>query len=164
MVSLQPSYDDSSLAFDAGLTGAWISTEDGTRLDIEEAEWRSYKLMLHDGPKITTVTAHLTHAGTRDLLDVMPLAGVDLPPMTLPVHGIFVIHRDGDRLSTQAIDFDALRARVRRHAAPIAMSLDERDDVVITAPVDALRQWLSIEGPGGPPLVTPIAWTRAQAG
>jgi hypothetical protein len=163
-VSLQPAYDDSSITWDPTLVGTWKNEDDETALDIEAAEWHSYKVVVHSAHDTFTLTGHLTQAGDRTLLDVMPHAGVDSAALLLPVHAVFRVEHAGDGLDVAALDYDQLRLRVVNGDFSIGV-LDERKNVVITGDTAQFRAWLKQTGAKGPVFAEPVHLTRAaQAG
>jgi len=163
VVSLQPAYDDSSLTWDPTLVGTWKTDEDETALDIEAAEWHSYKVVLHSAHDTFTLTGHLTQVGDRTLLDLMPQAGVDAAALLLPVHAVFRVERTADGLTIAALDYDQLRQRVLKGDLPNAV-IDERKNVVLTGDTSQFRAWLKEPGGKGPAFAEPVHLTRAQAG
>jgi len=163
VVSLQPAYDDSSLTWDPTLVGTWKNDEDETALDIEAAEWHSYKVVLHSAHDTFTLTGHLTQVGDRTLLDLMPQAGVDSAALLLPVHAVFRVEHAADGLTIAALDYDQLRQRVLKGDLPNAV-IDERKNVVLTGDTSQFRAWLKLPGSKGPVFAEPVHLTRAQAG
>jgi hypothetical protein len=164
VVSLQPAYDDSSITWDPTLVGSWKNDDDETAVDIEAAEWHSYKVSLHSAHDTFTLTGHLTQLGDRTLLDLMPQAGVDSAALLLPVHAVFRIEHTSDGLSIAALDYDQLRERVLKGDLPHAV-IDERKNVVFTGDSSQFRAWLMQPGSKGPVFAEPVHLTRAaQAG
>jgi len=164
VVSLQPAYDDNSITWDPTLVGSWKNDDDETALDIEAAEWHSYKVILHSARDTVTLTGHLTQLGDRTLLDLMPHAGVDSAALLLPVHAVFRIEHVEDGLSISALDYDQLGQRVLKGDLPHAV-IDERKNVVFTGDPSQFRAWLMQPGSKGPVFAEPVHLTRAaQAG
>jgi hypothetical protein len=147
VVTLHPVYDDGTIEFDDGLVGTWKSDEDDTTVRIERGEWRSYRLTVQTPRDSTSLSAHLTRVGDQQLLDVMPVTGIDLATLSIAVHGVFRVSRDGDALAVSPIDYEAAR-----HALPgglgIPAVMDGRQNVVITAGTPDVRRWLAKRSAG----------------
>jgi hypothetical protein len=139
-VSLQPVYEPGTIAFDPALLGTWASDEDGVTLAIERGEWHSYHLAFTDRDSTIRLSARLTRVGDLQLLDVTPLDGTDIPPLLLPVHGIFRVTLEGDTLSVSNLDYDYFLAVAAHGEAGFA--IDGRKNVVITLQTLELRRWL----------------------
>jgi hypothetical protein len=164
VVSLHPAYDDGTIEYDQGLLGTWKSEDDDAMVDVQPAEWRSYRITMRDGRSTTIVTGHLTRVGTRLLLDLMPQAGVDLTALTLPIHTFLEVTREGDTVSVAAVDYEALRARVTRHDPGISAVLDDRQNIVVSLDTVALRRWLSPATRSAPAFVAPTRLVRVAEG
>jgi hypothetical protein len=162
-VTLHPAYDDASIEFDEGLVGTWRSEDEDATVRIERAEWRSYRIALETPRYSTTLSAHLTRIGDAPLLDVMPETGVDLSTLTIAVHGLFRIARDGDALSVTPLDYEAAR-RALPGGLGIPAVLDERQNVVITGATSDLRRWLAPHGRGQSFFGAGSVLRRVQAG
>jgi len=114
---------------------------------FERGEWRSYRVTLETPRYSASLSAHLTRIDDMLVLDVMPAAGIDLATLSIAVHGLFLVARDGDALTVSPIDYEAAR-----HALPkklgIPAAMDERQNVVITASTPEIRRWLERKGAG----------------
>jgi hypothetical protein len=94
-------------------------------------------------PKSTaTLSGHLTRVGSMDVLDLMPVTGIDLATLSIAVHVIVRLQRDGDALTAAAMDYEAARLAIPRPFG-IPAVLDDRQNVVITSSTAELRQMLS---------------------
>ena len=60
VLSLNPAYDDESLAWDGRLVGNWEDTDDRASLTIERGEWRSYKVHYVHPIETGDLTGYLT--------------------------------------------------------------------------------------------------------
>jgi len=163
VVSLHPAYDDSSIQFDDGLIGAWKSDDEDTTVEFEAGEWRSYRVTLTTPRSTATMSAHLTKIGSMDLLDLMPATGIDLATLSIAVHVIVRIHRDGDALTASAMDYEAARRAVPKPFG-IEAVMDERQNVVITTSTAELRRVLSGQAPGAAIFGAASTLRRVQAG
>lgn len=142
VVSLHPAYDAETIAFEPALVGDWISEDDHARLTIERGEWHSYHVTLDEDGDVTRVSARLTRVGDLQLLDVEPLDGTELPPLQLAVHTVYRVAVDADTLTLAALDYDRFFAMARDANPAMNLVLDERKNVVITAPTGEYRHWL----------------------
>jgi hypothetical protein len=163
VVSLHPASDDSSIQFDGGLVGSWKSEDEETTVQVEAAEWRSYKVTMATPKSTVTLSGHLTKIGSMDVLDLMPATGIDLATLSIAVHVIVRVHREGDVLTASAMDYEAARrAMPRPFGIPAVM--DDRENVVITASTAQLRRLLSRETPGMDVFGAASILRRVQAG
>lgn len=143
MLSLQPAYDDLSIAWEEGLVGRWKAVEDNVEVTIERGEWRSYRVHYKHPVEESEFTAHLTAVGDTYYLDLMPLRGLEHAAALIPAHIILRLTRDGERWQVAAIDYDRARAALARDArGKVPSALDERHNVVLTMATPDLRQWL----------------------
>ena len=143
VVALHPVYDPDSIAFDPALAGTWTSDEDNLSVTFERAEWHSYHLVLDDGGKITRLSARLTRLGDEMLLlDLTPLDGADVPALTLPVHLIFKVTLAADALTISALNYDHFFGLAKAGPSGVGLTIDGRQNAVITAPTAELRGWL----------------------
>jgi hypothetical protein len=163
VVSLHPAYDDASIQYDEGLIGAWKSDDEDTTVQVAAGEWRSYHVTLATPLDTTTLTAHLTRIDGMDVLDLMPATGVDLTTLSIAVHVIVRLKRDGDVLSVSVIDYESARRAIPKPFGLPAV-IDERQNVVITAGTEALRRELAREVPGRSIFGPASTLHRVQAG
>jgi hypothetical protein len=163
VVTLHPAYDDSSIQFDQGLVGSWKSDDEDTTVQFAQAEWRSYRVTLATPRYTAILSGHLTRVGGMDVLDLMPATGIDLATLSIAVHAIVRVRRDGDALTVSTIDYEIARKGLPKGFG-IAAAIDERQNVVVTAGTSDLRAWLA--RPGGNGVVFGAASTlrRVQAG
>jgi len=164
VVTLHPAYDDASIEFDDRLVGTWTSDDDDTTVRFERGEWRSYRVTVETPRYSTSLSAHLTRVGEVRVLDVMPVTGVDLATLTIAVHGLFRLARDGDMLTVAPIDYEAARDALPKKAFGIPAVMDDRQNVVITASTPEVRRWLQRTGPGEAPFGAASTLRRVQAG
>ena len=143
VISLQPAYDDQSVAWDDGLIGEWRDTEDNVVVTIARGEWRSYRVHYKHPVEEADFTGHLTVIGDTHFLDLMPAKGLDYGAVLIPAHLVVKISRDGNQVQAWSLDYDALRASLKagRLARSIA-TFDQRQNLVLTPSTAALREWL----------------------
>jgi len=163
VVSLQPAYDDASITFDDALLGRWTNVEDRTTVVIDRAEWRSYKIVYADRSATFTFHGNLTAIGSASFLDLTQARGSDPGPYLVPVHGIYRVTVKGETLTAWALDYGWYsRAMAARGGSGLSLSLDDRRNVTIASPTDALRAWLA-RAPDEA-FATPATYTRGSAG
>lgn len=144
MVALHPVYDPDSIAFEPALVGAWTSDEDNLTVTFDRAEWHSYHLVLDDSGKITRLSARLTRlADDVLLLDLTPLDGTDVPELTLPVHMILRATVAADALTIAPLNYDRFSAMAKGGSLGLGLTIDGRQNAVITATTPELRAWLA---------------------
>lgn len=144
VVSLQPAYDDESIAFDEALVGRWENADDRTSVTIERAEWRSYKLTYTDRTATWILHGNLTRVDAALYLDVTQPRGSDPGPYLVPVHGIYRVAVEGDTLTARALDYEWFNAAMTaKTLGRLAAAMDDRRNVALTAHTDDLRTWLA---------------------
>jgi len=154
VLSLQPAYDNDSVIFDEALVGQWANAEDDTSAVIERAEWRSYKIAYTDRFATRLFNGNLTKAGASTLLDLTEVRGADAGPYLVPVHGVFKVVITSETLTVADLDYNwFLRALTKKLAGRPAAAVDDRRNVILTAPTSDLRRWLAgapVEAFGAP--------------
>jgi phosphatidylcholine synthase len=143
VVSLQPAYDAESVVFDEALVGVWDDDGDGYKAIIERGEWRSYKVTFTDRFSTRSFQGNLTKLAGTSCLDVTEMRGTDPGPYLVPVHGIVRLTLAGDTLTAALLDYDWFkRAMTARSLGRLTAAMDDRRNVVVTAPTSELRRWL----------------------
>jgi hypothetical protein len=143
VLSLQPVYDDRSIAWDEALLGEWRDEEDNVEVTVERGEWRSYRIRYKRPADEGEFTAHLTAVDDTYYLDLMPLRGQDHGPVLIPGHLVLRLMRDDEGWQVEAIDYDRARARLMQGSKNgLAAALDQRQNVVRTGGTSELRRWL----------------------
>ena len=144
VLALQPAYDAESVAFDETLVGQWENGDDGSKAVVERGEWRSYKISYTDRFATRTFQSNVTKIGAALFLDLTELRGVDPGPYLVPVHGVFRIAVGGDTLTAAALDYAwFMRAMPQKTLATLALAVDDRRNIVMTAPTSDIRRWLA---------------------
>ena len=77
VLSVNPAYDDNTLAWDPDLIGQWDDAEDKASIAIERGEWRWYRARYRRPIETGELTGSLTIVGNERFLDVMPARGLD---------------------------------------------------------------------------------------
>ena len=143
VLSLQPVYDDDWIAWDPGLIGTWYDADDKVTLQIDAAEWRSYKLHYDHPSEKGDLTAYLTTIGDEHYLDVAPLRGEDHGSFLVPVHAVLGIALDGDELTLTPLAYDWFADRLRARLTPGVPSVfDQKQNALMIVPTARLRTWL----------------------
>lgn len=144
VLSLQPVYDDSSIAFDEALIGQWENAEDQTSATIEQAQWRSYKVTYTDRSATRTFQGNLTKIAVAHYLDLTEVRGNDFGPYLVPVHGLIRVTLSGDTLTAADLDYGwFFKAMTLKTLGRLRVSTDDRRNVVIASPTSDLRRWLT---------------------
>ena len=144
VLALQPAYDSESVVFDEALIGRWENADDGAKAAIERGEWRSYKVTYTDRFSTRTFQSNLTKISTATVLDLTEMRGVDPGPYLVPVHGVFRIRVSGDTLTASPLDYVwFMRAMTKKTLRRLAVAVDDRRNIVMTAPTSEIRRWLA---------------------
>jgi hypothetical protein len=141
VVSLQPVYSDDAIVFEEGLVGRWENPDDRTSVSIERGEWRAYKVVYTERSKEIAFQGNLTRIGEALFLDLTQARGVDEGPYLVPVHGIYRVELEGDKLCASALDYEWFtRAMALKK---VTAALDSRRNVTLAASTTQLREWLA---------------------
>jgi hypothetical protein len=161
VLSLQPVYQDDSIAWDDRLLGTWRDREDNVEVVIERAEWRSYRIRYTHPIESSEFTAYLTAIGNEYFMDLMPARGHDYGAVLVPAHLVVRLRRDGDRLLVAPLDFDRFAEDLKagRPAAGAAAAFDQKQNVILTGSTKELREWL--RSTGGKTLSAEAVFERA---
>jgi hypothetical protein len=152
VLDLHPAYDDESIGFNPALIGYWEDPDDRVSLQIERAEWRSYRIHYVHPIDTGDVTAYMTAVDDVRYLDVMPARGQDRGPFLVPVHAVLRVQLDQDRLELTPLSFDWFfdGRRNGTRVPGLNVVLDERENILIASPAAELRAWLRRQAPDGP--------------
>lgn len=144
VLTLHPAYNDDSMGWDPSLIGTWHSPDDNASLEIERGEWKSYKIRYVHPIETGELTGYLTAIGDDRYLDVMPARGEDRGAFMVPVHAVLRVRAAGDRLELTPLSFDWFSDRVKagKPVAGLSAAIDQKDNVLVTSRVAALRNWL----------------------
>jgi hypothetical protein len=164
VVSLQPAYDDETIAWDPDLLGAWVDADDKVTMEVERSEWKSYRITYVHPIETATVTGHLTLAGDARYLDVMPARGEDRGSFLVPVHAILLVRLEDDRLELTPLSYDwfADRLRARQPIAGLSAVKDQKENALIVSPTARLRGWLRGLSETGPMFGASAVFTRKK--
>lgn len=164
VLSLNPSYDDDSIAWEPDLIGSWQDAEDNASLEIERGEWRSYNVHYVHPIEAGDLTGYLTAIGDERYLDLMPMRGEDRGSFLIPVHGILRLRLQGDTLELTPLAYDWFVDRLRdaRGISGLRVSLDQKENALVVSPTARFRTWLRGLDPAGPVYGAPATFTRAH--
>jgi hypothetical protein len=166
VLSVNPVYDDKTIAWEPNLVGQWIDEDDKASLQIESSEWRSYKIHYVYPIETGDLTGYLTGLGNERFLDVTPARGADRGSFLLPLHAILHVRLDEDRLELTPLAYDwfADKLRAGKPIASLNATLDQKDNVLLVTPVDRLRDWLRVQSVDGAMFGASATFTRKPAG
>jgi hypothetical protein len=144
VVSLQPVYNDAAIVFEEGLIGQWENVDDRTSATIDRAEWRAYKIIYIERSSTIQFQGNLTRIGDTLFFDLTQARGVDEGPYLIPVHGVYRVELEGDKLCASALDYEWFtRAMTLKKPGLPTAALDGRRNVTLAAPTTRLREWLA---------------------
>lgn len=124
--------------------------EGKTRIRVDRAEWKSYKLTYSSPSGPVVLTGFLTRVGEGPVFDLT--LGRPLDPVTLfiPAHVAVRVQVRGDTLTVAGLDDDwFLHESEQGRPTRLRPSLDSRTNVVLTADTAALRAWLAAQARDG---------------
>ena len=75
-------------------------------MEVERAEWKSYRIHYVHPIETGDLTAYLTSVGDERYLDLMPARGTDRGSFLIPVHGVLRVRVDADRLELTPLSYD----------------------------------------------------------
>ena len=162
VLSLNPVYDDESLVWEPGLVGTWQNSEDNASVEVQQGEWRSYRIRYVYPVETGELTGYLTSIGKERYLDVMSVRGQDPGSFLIPVHAIFRVRLEGDRLELAALSYDWFveRLHAARPVPGLSVVQDQKENALIVSPTRRLRTWLRGQGATAPVFGAPATFTR----
>jgi hypothetical protein len=164
VLSLNPAYDDETIAWDSTLLGTWVDADDRSSIEIERGDWKSYRVRYVHPVETGVLTAYLTIVGDRKFLDVVPLKGEDRGSFVIPAHAILCVDLTGDRLELTPLSYDWFSDRIRADQAisGLEVVLDQKENALIVSTSGAFRAWLRPLPPDGPMFGAPATFTRKR--
>ena len=165
VVSVNPAYDDTTIAWEPNLVGNWVDDDDRASLQIERSEWKSYKIHYVHPIEAGDLTGYLTAVGNERFLDVTPARGADRGSFLLPLHAILHVRLEKDRLELTPLAYDWFvdQMRAGKQIAGLNATLDRKDNALLVAPVDRLRDWLRVQSVDGPAFGASATFVRKPA-
>lgn len=164
VLSVHPAYDRDSLAWEPALVGQWQAADDRSSMQVEVGEWKSYKIHYVHPTETGDVTGYLTTLGADRILDVMPARGEDRGAFLLPVHAVFRIRLDGDRLELTPLAYDWFVDRLRAggRVPGLTVALDQKENALIGSPTEKLRAWMGRQPSDGRMFGAPAVFARSR--
>lgn len=152
VLTVNPAYDGDSLTWEPALVGQWHDADDRSTIQIESGEWKSYRIHYVHPTETGDVTGYLTTLGDWRVLDVMPARGEDRGAFLVPVHAVFRIKLDGDRLELTPLSFDWFfdRMKMKTGVPGLTVVMDEKENALIGSPTEKLRAWMLRQPADGP--------------
>jgi hypothetical protein len=160
VLALQPAYDAESVVFDETLLGFWENATDGAMASIERGEWRSYKITYTDRSATRPFQGNLTRIGTTAFLDLTEMRGADPGPFLVPLHGVMRLAIEPDGLAVSLLDYAWFGRLLQQKSLGLALALDDRRNIVMTASTGEIRRWLT-RAPDGA-FSAPMMFSRAR--
>ena len=162
VLSLNPAYDEATIAWEPRLVGAWQSPDDRSSIRIERGEWQSYRVHYEHPIETGDVTAYLTLVGNDRYLDVMPARGHDYGSFLIPAHAILRVILDEDRLELTPLSYDWFSDRLRAGGpiAGLAATFDQKENALIVSPTSKVRDWLRTQTAAAPTFGAPASFVR----
>jgi hypothetical protein len=104
-------------------------------MEVERAEWKSYRIHYVHPIETGDLTAYLTSVGDERYLDLMPARGTDRGSFLIFVHGVLRVRVDADRLEPTPLSYDWFADRLRRNLpiAGLAVALDQKENALIVS-------------------------------
>lgn len=144
-MSIHPGYTDDDLVFDQSLLGTWGENENDLMI-FESLDDRAYTLTFREDSKTAKFEAHLIELLGVRLLDLIPS---DLPAEInetyqahlLPLHSLFRVTIENDRLQLHPLDYDRLKDELAAEPALVEFTL-AYDNVILTSDTERLREFL----------------------
>ena len=113
VLSVNPGFDETTIAWEPSLIGHWVDADDNATLQIERGEWKSYRIHYIHPIETGDLTGYLTAIGNERYLDVMPARGEDRGSFLLPLHAILHLRLDGDRLELTPLAYEWFNEHLR---------------------------------------------------
>lgn len=163
VVGLHPFYEEGTIEFDEALLGAWQSVENQDSVRVERGPWRSYRITSSGADREETYVGYLTRVGGLRLLDLVWCTEPEDTPLTSRVHLPVRVQLLGDALALAPLDYDWFRGEMDRgRLGALHPTLDEQENVLLTAPTAAVRAWLASHA--AERYDDPLRYTRRPAG
>jgi len=147
--SLNSIYSKETLTFDSGLIGTWYSEGDDSEMwTFEEVGDNEYSLIgkFADNEKMQEAyfQAFLCKLGDEVFLDILPKEPHTMPDIyqmhLVPVHSFLRLHREGDILLTESVDYNIFKKVVGQQKANLEYTtLDDR--ILVTAPTEEIQRF-----------------------
>ena len=162
VLSVNPAYEQKSIAWDPDLVGKWHNADDNVSMEIQRGEWQSYRVLYEHPIEKGALTAYLTLIDGTRYLDVMPVRGADRGSFLIPVHAVVRVRLEDDKLEVTPLSYDWFFDRVRggRAVPALTTAFDQKENVLIMSPAAQLRTWLRAQPADGPMFGASATFTR----
>ena len=152
--SMHPIYTEQTLTYDPAFLGTWRD-DDGTTVEVAASDGndepdavKSYRVAVTGRDnKTARLVGHLAKVGDLLVADLTVGDEEGLPDSDVyrahlfPLHTFWVVRRDGEKLAVRTIEHDWMKKFVEADPGAIA-HYKSRDDVILTAPPEALQKFL----------------------
>jgi hypothetical protein len=165
VLTVHPSHTRETQVWEPALLGEWHSPDDNSSVTIRAGEWQSFDLDYAHPVEKGRLTGYLFTIGDALYLDVMPARGEDRGSFLLPLHAVFRIRVEPDRLELVALSYDWFFDRLKKKA-PISgldVVLDEKENALIVSPPAALRSWIKRQPAEGLAFSPPAVFVRKKS-
>ena len=151
VLSVNPAYDDTTIAWDSNLIGYWVDADDKASIQVERSEWKSYRIHYVHPIETGDLTGYLTAVGNERYLDVTPARGADRGSFLLPLHAILHVRLEDDKLELTPLAYDWFADQLRAGKAipGLNATLDQKENVLLMTPVDRFRDWVRVQSVDG---------------
>jgi len=145
--SLQPTYLDSDIIYDAAELGVWEDSGSTAHAVVRQADATGYAITFTDEDGQTAeFTGHLARGSGFELFDVEPASLPRSLQETFrshysPLHSFFFVTRTAGRVALRIPDRDSLAAYLTHYPEAVA-HVRRNDEVLLTAPPLVLRAFL----------------------
>lgn len=163
VVAFSPIYDDQTIEFDERLLGTWENAEEESSVVISRGTWRSYDVTYTKGDTSFRLTAFGTRIGESHFLDLAHEHGVDTLPLMVPVHAVVRVRLLAETLTVSGFDYEWwVRAAGQGALKKLRFAIDERQNLVLTSPTAALREWIAGAQGSEQPYGDPLTFVRRR--
>jgi hypothetical protein len=146
VTSLRPFYDDTSIEFEEALIGEWENEEDRTRIRLDRAAWKSYKVTYTSPSGPVVLTGFLTRVGEGRVLDLTAGRPPDPVALLIPAHVAVRVQILGDTATVSGLNYGWFLHEIEQgRLTRLRPALDNRKNVVMTADTAGLRAWLAAQ-------------------
>jgi hypothetical protein len=162
VLSLNPAYDDTTIAWEPRLIGTWQSPDDKSSIRIERGEWQSYRVHYEHPVETGDVTAFLTIVGNDRYLDVMPARGQDHGSFLIPAHAILRVRLEEDNLELTPLSYDWFSDQLRgeKPIPGLRATMDQKENALIVSTSAQVRDWLRAQPAGATMFGAPATFVR----
>lgn len=145
VVSVHPYFTETDVIFDDRLNGHWRSDDMDWLLEPEGKD--AYRLTITEGDRATSFDTHLFQINGQWFLDTTPREFGEIPDSLAihlaPLHFLFRVKLDGDRMSATALSRDWLASQFETGQLRLRHRLRTNDsELLLTGSSRELREFL----------------------